>query len=136
VIVSAVPWARHGSRFTSDFEDTSLSRFPCKPRVTGQLAGDDQLVSGIQGVALGEQELQEHQCNSDQGSVGPMTELAAGELVDLDALDGGEAAAPLPVRAAGLDALDEQLIAQLAGRARASGLALTGEGGVNIQPGP
>ena len=30
----------------------------------------------------------------------------------------------------GLDAVDEQLISQLAGRARAGGLALTGEGGL------
>ncbi|SDH08078.1 Transposase, Mutator family [Pseudonocardia oroxyli] len=58
-----------------------------------------------------------------------MTELAAGERVDLDALDGGEAA-PTSAVLGGLDALDEQLIAQLAGRARASGLALTGEGGL------
>jgi putative transposase len=35
--------------------------------------------------------------------------------------------------AAGLDAVDEQLIAQLAGRARAGGVALTGEGGLLAQ---
>ena len=35
--------------------------------------------------------------------------------------------------AADLDAVDEQLIAQLAGRARAGGLALTGEGGLLTQ---
>ena len=34
---------------------------------------------------------------------------------------------------AGLDAVDEQLIDQLAGRARAGGLALTGEGGLLAQ---
>ncbi len=34
---------------------------------------------------------------------------------------------------AGLDAVDEQLIAQLGGRARADGLQLTGQGGVLAQ---
>ena len=45
--------------------------------------------------------------------------------VDLDELVDGE-----PVGADVLDAVDEQLIARLAGRAREGGLALTGEGGV------
>jgi putative transposase len=48
--------------------------------------------------------------------------------VDLDELVGGE-----PVAADDLDAVDEQLIARLAGRARAGGLALTGEGGLLAQ---
>ena len=62
-----------------------------------------------------------------------MSELsAAGEPVDLDALD-GDAVASLPAGSSGLDAVDEQLIAELAGRARASGLALTGEGGLLAQ---
>ena len=47
------------------------------------------------------------------------------QAVDLDGLDGG-----VPVGAGGLDAVDEQLIARLAGRAREGGLALTGEGGL------
>src|SRR3954452_15613062 len=48
--------------------------------------------------------------------------------VDLDELAEGERAAH-----AGLDAVDEQLIARLAGRAREGGLALTGEGGLLAQ---
>jgi hypothetical protein len=47
-------------------------------------------------------------------------------LADLDELTGGET----PAHTAGLDPVDEQLIAQLAGRARASGLQLAGEGGL------
>ena len=50
------------------------------------------------------------------------------QAVDLDGLDGG-----VPVCAGGLDAVDEQLIARLAGRAREGGLALTGEGGLLAQ---
>jgi putative transposase len=50
------------------------------------------------------------------------------QAVDLDGLDGG-----VPVSAGGLDAVDEQLIARLAGRAREGGLALTGEGGLLAQ---
>src|SRR5215218_3114228 len=50
------------------------------------------------------------------------------QAVDLDGLDGG-----VPVGAGGLDAVDEQLIARLAGRAREGGLALTGEGGLLAQ---
>jgi transposase-like protein len=49
------------------------------------------------------------------------------QVVDLDALvDGGEAASA----ADELDAVDEQLLARLVGRARAGGLQLTGEGGL------
>jgi putative transposase len=48
--------------------------------------------------------------------------------VDLDELSGGE-----PAGMDGLDAVDEQLIARLAGRAREGGLALTGEGGLLAQ---
>src|SRR3954452_24884013 len=54
-------------------------------------------------------------------------------VVDLDGLTGG---GPVATEAAGpdvLDAVDEQLIARLAGRARAGGLALTGEGGLLAQ---
>jgi putative transposase len=58
-----------------------------------------------------------------------MTDVTPDPAVDLDTLAGGEP----PVGAAGLDAVDEQLIAQLAGRARAGGLALTGEGGLLAQ---
>ena len=58
-----------------------------------------------------------------------MSDVTAEPVVDLDVLgDGGPAGA-----GAGLDAVDEQLIAQLAGRARAGGLALTGEGGLLAQ---
>ena len=45
--------------------------------------------------------------------------------VDLDELSSGE-----PAGTDGLNAVDEQLIARLAGRAREGGLALTGEGGL------
>src|SRR3954451_7796824 len=58
-----------------------------------------------------------------------MSDVTAEQTVDLDQGDGAEA----PVSAAGLDAVDEQLIARLAGRARAGGLALTGEGGLLAQ---
>jgi len=51
------------------------------------------------------------------------------QLVDLDEVTGGE---PAPA-GAGLDAVDEQLIAQLAGRARGGGLQLAGEGGLLAQ---
>jgi putative transposase len=47
--------------------------------------------------------------------------------VDEEFVDGS------PVGAGELDAVDEQLIARLAGRARAGGLALTGEGGLLAQ---
>jgi hypothetical protein len=58
-----------------------------------------------------------------------MTDVTPEPSVDLDKLAGGDP----PVVTAGLDAVDEQLIAQLAGRARAGGLALTGEGGLLAQ---
>ena len=57
-----------------------------------------------------------------------MTDVTPEPTVDLDMFAGGE-----PLAAPGLDAVDEQLIAQLAGRARAGGLALTGEGGLLAQ---
>jgi putative transposase len=50
------------------------------------------------------------------------------QLVDLDELVDGR-----PVGADVLDAVDEQLIARLAGRAREGGLQLTGEGGLLAQ---
>jgi putative transposase len=49
------------------------------------------------------------------------------QVVDLDALVGGCEAGPA---ADELDAVDEQLLARLVGRARAGGLQLTGEGGL------
>src|SRR3954454_6694331 len=52
-----------------------------------------------------------------------MTDLSE-QAVDLDKVVGGEPATE------GLDAVDEQLIARLAGKAREGGLALTGEGGL------
>jgi hypothetical protein len=55
-----------------------------------------------------------------------MTDLSE-QAVDLDEVVGGEPAGD------GLDAVDEQLIARLAGRAREGGLALTGEGGLLAQ---
>ena len=59
-----------------------------------------------------------------------MTNLMPERVVDLDEVASGPVL-PSPAQGpAGLDAVDEQLIAQLAGRARAGGLALTGEGGV------
>ena len=48
-----------------------------------------------------------------------MTDVMPEQLVDLDELTGGEIT---PANTTGLDAVDEQLIAQLAGRARAGGL--------------
>jgi hypothetical protein len=47
------------------------------------------------------------------------------QTVDLDELADDE-----PAGAGVLDAVDEQLIARLAGRAREGGLQLTGEGGL------
>jgi putative transposase len=55
-----------------------------------------------------------------------MTDLSE-QAVDLDEVVGGEPAGD------GLDAVDEQLIARLAGKAREGGLALTGEGGLLAQ---
>ena len=59
-----------------------------------------------------------------------MTDLMPERVVDLDEVAGGSTRPSAPEGPAGLDAVDEQLIAQLAGRARAGGLQLTGEGGV------
>jgi putative transposase len=59
-----------------------------------------------------------------------MTDVMPEQLVDLDELTGGETT---PANTTGLDAVDEQLIAQLAGRARAGGLRLAGEGGLLAQ---
>jgi putative transposase len=56
-----------------------------------------------------------------------MTDLMPEQVVDLDEVVGDEPVGPV---AGGLDAVDEQLIARLAGRARAGGLQLTGEGGL------
>ena len=58
-----------------------------------------------------------------------MTDLVREQAVDLDGVDGDDVVLP----ADGLDAVDEQLIARLAGRAREGGLALTGEGGLLAQ---
>ena len=54
--------------------------------------------------------------------------MPAQHAVDLDELGGAERASTDD-----LDAVDEQLIARLAGRARAGGLQLTGEGGLLAQ---
>jgi transposase-like protein len=58
-----------------------------------------------------------------------MTDLSE-QAVDLDKVLGDEPAGPA---GDGLDAVDEQLIARLAGKAREGGLALTGEGGLLAQ---
>jgi transposase-like protein len=52
-------------------------------------------------------------------------------MVELDTVLGEEPADSAP--AVGLDAVDEQLIARLAGRAREGGLQLAGEGGLLAQ---
>ena len=57
-----------------------------------------------------------------------MTDVTPEQAVDLDELVGDQ-----PAGSDGLDAVDEQLIARLAGRARAGGLQLTGEGGLLAQ---
>ena len=59
-----------------------------------------------------------------------MTDLMPEQVVDLDEVVGDEPVGPV---AGGVDAVDEQLIARLAGRARAGGLQLTGEGGLLAQ---
>lgn len=56
-----------------------------------------------------------------------MTDVMPEQTVDLDVVLGNEPAAPADE---GLDAVDEQLIARLAGKARVGGLQLTGEGGL------
>src|SRR4051795_11713796 len=58
-----------------------------------------------------------------------MTDVSE-QVVDLDEVLGDEPATPA---AEGLDAVDEQLIARLAGKARAGGLQLAGEGGLLAQ---
>ena len=58
-----------------------------------------------------------------------MTDLSE-QAVDLDKVLGDE---PVGPAGDGLDAVDEQLIARLAGRAREGGLALTGENGLLAQ---
>src|SRR3954453_15853288 len=50
------------------------------------------------------------------------------QAVDLDELADGE-----PAGTGGVDAVDEQLIARLAGKAREGGLQLAGEGGLLAQ---
>ena len=62
-----------------------------------------------------------------------MTDLMPEPVVDLDALADGEPAAPAAAGPELLDAVDEQLIDRLVGRAREGGLALTGEGGLLAQ---
>jgi len=54
-------------------------------------------------------------------------------MPEQQAVDLGELEGDGPAGADDLDAVDEQLIARLAGRARAGGLALTGEGGLLAQ---
>src|SRR5512133_3979030 len=54
-------------------------------------------------------------------------------VVDLDVVAGAESVTAAAAGADVLDAVDEQLIARLAGRARAGGLQLTGEGGLLAQ---
>jgi putative transposase len=60
-----------------------------------------------------------------------VTDVMPEQMVDLNVVLGEEPADPAP--AGGLDAIDEQLIARLAGRAREGGLQLTGEGGLLAQ---
>ncbi|WP_363320554.1 IS256 family transposase [Pseudonocardia sp.] len=59
-----------------------------------------------------------------------MTDVMPEQVVDLDAVLGDEPVAPVGDE---LEPVDEQLIARLAGRARAGGLQLTGEGGLLAQ---
>ena len=62
-----------------------------------------------------------------------MTDLIPETVVDLDALADGESAATEAAGPDVLDAVDEQLIDRLVGRAREGGLQLTGEGGLLAQ---
>src|SRR3954454_18775997 len=62
-----------------------------------------------------------------------MTDLVPETVVDLDALADGEPAATAAGGPDVLDAVDEQLIDRLVGRARQGGLQLTGEGGLLAQ---
>ena len=59
-----------------------------------------------------------------------MTDLMPEPVVDLDALAGDQPAATEVAGPDVLDAVDEQLIDRLVGRAREGGLQLTGEGGL------
>jgi putative transposase len=59
-----------------------------------------------------------------------VTDLTPEQLVDLDKVGGGDPATSVTD---GLDAVDEQLIARLTGKAREGGMALTGEGGLLAQ---
>src|SRR4051812_28481984 len=59
-----------------------------------------------------------------------MTDVMPEQAVDLDEVLDNEPVAPVDER---LDAVDEQLIARLVGKAREGGLALTGEGGLLAQ---
>jgi putative transposase len=60
-----------------------------------------------------------------------VTDVTSEQAVDLDAVLDEESGVAAPV--GGLDAVDEQLIARLAGRAREGGLQLAGEGGLLAQ---
>ena len=62
-----------------------------------------------------------------------MSDVMPEPVVDLDVLADDEPAAPAAARPDVLDAVDEQLIDRLVGRAREGGLALTGEGGLLAQ---
>jgi len=62
-----------------------------------------------------------------------VTDLIPETVVDLDALADGESAATEAAGPDVLDAVDEQLIDRLVGRAREGGLQLTGEGGLLAQ---
>jgi hypothetical protein len=61
--------------------------------------------------------------------VDPVTDLMPEQAVDLDEMWDEEQAEPA---GKGLDAVDEQPIARLAGKARDGGLQLTGEGGLLV----
>ena len=62
-----------------------------------------------------------------------MTDVMPEPVVDLDVLADDEPAATEAARPDVLDAVDEQLIDRLVGRAREGGLQLTGEGGLLAQ---
>jgi len=62
-----------------------------------------------------------------------VTDLMPEPVVDLDVVTGAEPVVPAAPGADVLDAVDEQLIDRLVGRAREGGLQLTGEGGLLAQ---
>jgi putative transposase len=62
-----------------------------------------------------------------------VTDLMPEPVVDLDVVTGAEPVVPAAAGADVLDAVDEQLIDRLVGRAREGGLQLTGEGGLLAQ---